>query len=147
MLTGQLQPLLLAEAGTGVCDRAADSASLCDVVVHGKQPRLLWPERFPDTALQPASHCLRKIQGCGPRQGCGTDVASYLARGGNGSNFFHCVPRQLHNWLALDQNKSGCPGSTTGYSPILLLCTLVSAFFAGEGGGREGCVELSMSQV
>lgn len=60
--------------------------------------------------------------------------------------FFHCVPRQLHNWLALDQNKSGCPGSTTGYS-ILLLCTLVSAFFAGEGGGREGCVELSMSQV
>lgn len=149
MLTSQLQPLLLAEAVAGLSGRAADSASLCDVVVvHGKQPRLLWPERFSDTALQPAFHCPRKIQGSGPRQGCGSDVASYLAMGGNGSNFFHCVPKQLHNWLALDQNKSGCPGSTTGYSSILLLCTLVSAFFwGGEGGDREGDVELSVSQV
>lgn len=95
MLTRQLQPLLLAEAVAGAegSDRPADGASLCDVMVlHGKQPCLLWPECFPGTALQPAFHFLRKIQGCGPRQGCGTGVASYfLGIGENGSSFLLCA--------------------------------------------------------
>lgn len=46
---------------------------------------------------------------------------------------FHCVPKQLHNWLTLDQNKSGCPGSTTGYFAASYVFLFLFFFL---GGGR-----------
>lgn len=96
VLTSQLQPLLLAEAvaGAGVSDTELQTVLYC----------MMWwwwcmansPACFGLNAslIQPCSlfHFLRKIQGCGPRQGCGTGVAScFLGTGENGSNFSLCA--------------------------------------------------------